>query len=185
MRQWSLRELIFFALCCDLGLFSKKIIAPAANLLTDALHIPGGIGTSFSLMFLVVAAAVCPRSGCGLAMGIVQSVLALSFGMVGSMGALSPIGYVVPGLVTDLTLGFTQRGRLPLAERTALSNALASVSASLTANWLVFKLWGPPLWLYLAVALTTGALCGMLGGAAAKRLTPILGKTSMGEGEPA
>ena len=61
MKQWSLRELIFFALCCDLGLFSKKLIGPAANLLTDALHIPGGIGTGFSLMFLVIAAAVCPR----------------------------------------------------------------------------------------------------------------------------
>ena len=45
--------LIFLALCCDLGLFAKRIIAPAANLLTDSLHIPGGIGTSFSLMFLV------------------------------------------------------------------------------------------------------------------------------------
>ena len=39
--------LIFMALCCDFGLFTKRLIAPAANILTDALHIPGGIGTSF------------------------------------------------------------------------------------------------------------------------------------------
>lgn len=183
MKQWSLRELIFFALCCDLGLFSKKLIGPAANLLTDALHIPGGIGTGFSLMFLVIAAAVCPRPGCGLVMGSVQSVLALSFGMVGSMGALSPAGYVVPGIVIDLVLVLTRKSGLSLAERTALSNALASAAAALTANWIVFRLWGPPLWLYLAVALTAGALYGMLGGAVAKRLIPILGKVPGGEGE--
>lgn len=56
MRQLNLRQLIFMALCCDLGLFAKKLILPAANLVTDALHIPGGIGTSFSLLFLVTAA---------------------------------------------------------------------------------------------------------------------------------
>ena len=166
MKQWSLRELIFFALCCDLGLFSKKLIGPAANLLTDALHIPGGIGTGFSLMFRVIAAAVCPRPGCGLVMGAVQSALALSFGMVGSMGALSPVGYVVPGIVIDLVLNITRKSGL-----------------ALVANWIVFRLWGPPLWLYLAVALTAGALYGMLGGAAAKRLIPILGKAPGGEGE--
>ena len=56
MKKFDLRTLIILALCCDLGLFAKRIIAPVANVITDSLHIPGGIGTSFSLMFLVVAA---------------------------------------------------------------------------------------------------------------------------------
>ena len=64
-----LRRLIFFALCCDLGLVSKRLIAPIANVITDSLHIPGGIGTSFSLMFLVLAAALLPRFGCATLMG--------------------------------------------------------------------------------------------------------------------
>ena len=65
MKRFSLRNLLFLTLCCDLGLFSKRLIAPAANILTDFLRIPGGIGTSFSLMFLVVAAALAfvNRSG--------------------------------------------------------------------------------------------------------------------------
>lgn len=185
MKQWSLRELIFFALCCDLGLFSKRLIGPAANLITDALHIPGGIGTGFSLMFLVIAAVVCSRPCCGLAMGAVQSVLALSFGMTGSMGALSPVGYIIPGITIDIVLGLTRRSALSLSERTALSNALAAAAASLAANCIVFRLWGPPLWLYLAVALMTGTLCGILGGAVANRLVPILGNPLRGEGRPA
>lgn len=91
MRFYPLRTTIFLALCCDLGLFSKRLISPAANLITDSLHIPGGIGTSFSLMFLVIAVVLVPRPGCAAAMGAVQSALALGLGMVGSMGALSPL----------------------------------------------------------------------------------------------
>lgn len=50
MKQIPLKKYIFMAICCDLGLFSKRLIAPVANIITDALHIPGGIGTSFSLI---------------------------------------------------------------------------------------------------------------------------------------
>ena len=71
MKRTRLRRMIFLALCCDLGLFSKRLIAPFANLLTDYLHIPGGIGTSFSLMFLVVAAELVPQPGCAALMGAV------------------------------------------------------------------------------------------------------------------
>ncbi len=65
MKKMNLRTVIFLALCCDMGLFAKKLIIPFANVITDALHIPGGIGTSFSLMFLVVAAVLMPYFGCG------------------------------------------------------------------------------------------------------------------------
>ena len=133
MRSYRLRTIVFLALCCDLGLFSKRLIAPAANVITDALHIPGGIGTSFSLMFLVVAAMLVPRFGCATIMGIIQSVIALSLGMVGSMGALSPIGYIVPGLVIDLLVWLLRRLPLSRTEQAMVINAAAGVSASLAA----------------------------------------------------
>ena len=53
-------------------------------------------------MFLVVAAELVPVFGCATLMSIIQSMTALSLGMVGSMGILSPIGYIVPGIVIDL-----------------------------------------------------------------------------------
>lgn len=182
MKNWNLRELIFLALCSDLGLFSKKLIGPAANVITDALHIPGGVGTSFSLMFLVIAAMILRRPGCAAIMGAVQSVLAVSFGMVGSMGALSPIGYIVPGVLIDVTLLATEQSRISFEGRAALSNALAAAAASLTANLLVFHLWGPPLWLYLSVALTTGTLCGILGSAVVRRILPLWRHTARQRG---
>lgn len=175
MKDLPLRTLIFLALCCDLGLFSKRLIGPAANIITDALHIPGGISTGFSLMFLAIAAMLVPRFGCGTIMGMVQSVLALGMGMVGSMGALSPIGYVLPGLVIDLIAWMTQSWRISLHGRMMLLNAAAAVAASLAANWIVFRLRGAPLLLYLCVSATSGALCGLLGAQVTGRLLPVIG----------
>ena len=174
MRQLNLRQLIFMALCCDLGLFAKKLVLPAANLVTDALHIPGGIGTSFSLLFLVVAAFLLPGSWCAALMGAAQSLMAVCFGMTGSMGALAPIGYIVPGVMIDLVRQTWARGWLNMEESIVLASILASVSAALSANCIVFHLRGPALWLYGAVASTSGGVCGLLGGPLVQRLKPVI-----------
>jgi hypothetical protein len=175
MKRYDLRTLIFLALCCDLGLFTKRLISPAANLVTDALHIPGGVGTSFSLMFLVVAAVVIGENGCAAIMGAVQSVIALSLGMVGSMGMLSAVGYILPGVLIDLLLLALKHTTLPMKERMVCVNAAAAVCASLTANVIVFRLGGAALLLYLCVSATTGTLCGWLGAGIVQKLAPVLG----------
>ena len=175
MKTFRLRTLIFLALCCDLGLFSKRLIAPAANLITDFLHIPGGIGTSLSLMFLVIAAAMVERFGCAAVMGAVQSGLALAFGMVGSMGALSAIGYIVPGIVIDLLLAATRKSPLSRRDRIVLANAAAAPCAALTANFIVFHLRGMVLLFYLCVAAASGAVFGLVGAEIVRRLAPVFG----------
>lgn len=175
MKIFPLRTLIFLALCCDLGLFSKRLVAPAANLITDLLHIPGGIGTSLSLMFLAVAAVTVDRFGCAAVMGAVQSGLALAFGMVGSMGALSAIGYIVPGIVIDLLLAATRKSPLSRRDRMVVANAAAAPCAALTANLIVFHLRGAALLLYLCVSAASGAVFGFVGAELARRLTPIFG----------
>ncbi len=178
MNRFSLRNLLFLTLCCDLGLFTKRLIAPAANILTDFLRIPGGIGTSFSLMFLVVAAELVPIFGCATLMGIVQSIIALSLGMVGSMGILSPIGYIVPGIVIDLIFLLSRKTGLGTDLTLTISNMLGAAAASLTANFIVFRLPGVPLALYIVVALASGAVCGSFAGVLVKRLRPVFSGSS-------
>lgn len=172
MKHSKLRMLIFMALCCSLGLFAKKLINPIANLITDSLHIPGGISTGFSLMFLVIAAELVPLRRCGTMMGAVQGALALITGRVGSMGFLMPIGYILPGIAIDLAYSLTTK--LPAEERMVLCNMTAAVVASLTANAIVFHLWGVVLGLYLAVSATSGFCWGLLATYLVKRLRPIL-----------
>lgn len=174
MKRTRLRALIFLALCCDLGLFSKRIIAPIANIITGSLHIPGGIGTSFSLMFLVIAAMLIPRFGCATVMGAVQSVLAIAMGMVGSMGILTPIGYIVPGIIIDCVVYVSGKMHWEALTTAVLANMLAAAAAGFTANMIVFRLRGIPMLLYIAVALTSGAVCGALASNLAKRLSPII-----------
>ena len=178
MKRYDLRTLILLALCCDLGLFAKRIIAPVANVFTDALHIPGGIGTSFSLMFLVIAAMLVERFGCAAFMGAVQSGLALGLGMTGSMGALAPIGYIMPGIAIDVILYLTRNMRILASERMVLANAVAATCAALSANFIVFHLHGVVLLLYLCVSATSGAVCGLLGERLFRRLKPVIRRES-------
>lgn len=184
MKHFKLEHLNFMAFCCVLGLVTKKLINPAANVITEALHIPGGISTGFSLMFLVIAAEFVngaadgaqkeSRNHCGALMGAVQGLLALCLGRVGSMGILAPIGYFMPGAAIDLVyeskLGRTFTRKLSRMERMTLANALAAVMASVTANLIVFRLWGPALCLYLCVSAFSGTVYGMLGASVAGRL---------------
>lgn len=181
MRNGKLRRLVFLALCCDLGLCAKRLISPMTNAITGALHIPGGIGTSFSLMFLVVAAGLVPRFGCAALMGAVQSLLAISFGMVGSMGALSSIGYIVPGIVIDCVLLAARKTGRDGQGGALIANMLAAAAACLTANVIVFRLGGVALLLYLSVSLTTGAICGLLAGKLTVTLRPIIGAERKGK----
>ena len=166
MNRYSLRNLLFLTICCDLGLFSKRLIAPAANILTDFMRIPGGIGTSFSLMFIATL------------MSIIQSMIALSLGMVGSMGILSPIGYIVPGMVIDLIFLLSRKTDLGTDLTLTLANMFGAAAASLTANLIVFHLPGVPLALYVVVALASGAVCGCFAGVLAKRLRPVISASS-------
>ena len=200
MRHSRLASLNFMALCCVLGLFTKKMINPLANVITESLHIPGGISTGFSIMFLVVAAEVVRggrkqrtdqkrrfgagnqtnqvageyRNCCGTLMGAVQGFLALCLGRIGSMGLLAPIGFLVPGAVIDVVYRVGERFRLDRTERMVFANALAAVMASVTANVIVFRLWGPVLLLYLCVSALSGTVYGFLGSAIAGRLKDLV-----------
>ena len=176
MKREKLRRLIFMALCCDLGIFAKKLIVPAANFITDFLHIPGGIGASFSLMFIVIAAAFVPRFGAATLMGAVQSGIALCMGTVGSMGALAPLGYILPGIAIDCVMLLARRLHLRREESLFAANICASVAACLAANMIVFSLHGIVLGLYVCVSALSGSFCGILAGYCAKKLDPIFGK---------
>lgn len=184
MKKTDLRSLIFMALCCDLGLFAKKLISPAANIITEFLHIPGGIATSFSLMFLVIAAALIPFPLCASVMAIVQSLLALCFGMTGSMGVLAPLGYILPGIVIDLVFFLAEKLSGSRDRGTLTASVLASVAACLTANLIVFNLKGPVLLVYALVAATSGSICGLLAENLVERLHPVIGSGDAGAEKP-
>lgn len=174
-KKFNLKALIFMAICCDMGIVAKKLISPGAKIITEYLHIPGGISTTVSLMFIVIGACLCGFFGSATLMCLVQSVIALTMGNTGSLGMLVIISYLVPGIVTDVLLYLWRL--FPLKHNLveiALTNALAGVSAALCSNILTFRLGGALLWLYLAVAFVTGIIFGSLAFILVNRLKRII-----------
>ena len=183
MKNSKLQMLNFMALCCTLGLFVKKLVNPLANVITEALHIPGGISTGFSIMFLVIATEIVQMKRSGSMMGAVQGFLALALGRIGSMGVLAPIGYLVPGMMIDVSYWIAKHLKMTRTERMVIANALAALMASVTANVLVFHLRGPVLGFYLCVSVTCGSIYGVLGSAIVARTAPVFGRNTDSKGE--
>ncbi len=183
MKKTKLMMLNFMALCIVLGIVSKKVMNPFANLITEALHIPGGISTGFSIMFLVIAAEIVKFScydsydgmaeKCGLLMGTVQGLVTLAMGRVGSMGILMPIGFMATGAAIDFVYKLVRYTGCSRKERMVLANSFAALMASVTANIIVFRLWGPVLVLYLAVSALSGMIYGFLASAVSTRVEPV------------
>ncbi len=174
----KLKDLLVMAVLADVGLFSKRLIGPVVNILTDFLRVPGGIGTSFSLMFLVIGAGLIRSRYTASLMAFIQSIVALSLGMVGAMGLLSPIGYMVPGIVIDVVMILYRRNHLDYQTTAILANGIGALAAALTANLIVFRLSGAVLLLYCLIALISGALFGVLAGMICQRLLPLSHQTA-------
>lgn len=86
--------------------------------------------------------------------------------------SFSSMKMVFPGPTPE---GLASRNlRLTYEARMAPVNAAAAVCAALTANWIVFRLRGPALLLYVCVSAMSGTLCGLLGAAVARRLAPVV-----------
>ena len=173
MKNISIRDLILLAFFADIGFVSKRLISPFANVITDFLRVPGGIGTAFSLMFLVIGAYLIRRKGSGTVMALVQCILAMSLGMTGAMGMMSPIGYIVPGIAIDLVIEVCRRSNADIPVSMISANAAGSLTAALTANFIVFRLRGAVLALYLLIALISGGICGFPASIIYQRIRPL------------
>ncbi len=162
MKNINIKDLILLAFFADIGFVSKRVIAPFANVFTDFLRVPGGIGTAFSLMFIVIGTYLIQRKGSATVMSLVQCILAMSLGMTGAMGMLSVIGYIMPGIIIDIMIILCLGCHTSMPLSMILANAAGSVAAALTANFIVFRLRGAVLALYLLIGLISGGICGLL-----------------------
>ena len=157
-------DCIFMLVLCVAGVLAKKAINPTANMVTDFLHIPGGISTALSLMFLVIGAGLTKgRWNAGI-MGLLQGISALMMGSVGSMGVLIPMAYFLPGVAIDLMMLLPFKTASGMRVKAFLANIASSLSAAVFADIMVFHLPAAVLTVYLFVAALSGAICGYLAG---------------------
>jgi ABC-type thiamin/hydroxymethylpyrimidine transport system permease subunit len=167
LAKFTIFELVFIAGCAALGIAIKPILTPLVHLITGPLFIPGGsVGGGLYMMFIVVAALVVPKMGSATLATIVQAILAITTGVIGSHGLLSLFTYILPGIMMDVVFAlFRYQNKHALIP--FLMGAFANSSGTFASNLVFFRL---P-WIPLLLSLSAGFLFGGLGGLLADRVS--------------
>jgi len=158
--RFTLFDLIIIAIVAALGIAMKPVIVPLIHIITGPLFIPGGaIAGGFYMMWIVVGAGLVGKRGAATLIAVVQAIMVIALGVIGTHGIMSLVTYVAPGIAVELLLlAARQRGDNIMA--CFFSGMAANMTGTVLTNFVFFKL--PLIPLVLTVA--GGALSGGLGG---------------------
>jgi len=173
LSNFTVFDLVIIAVVSALGVATKPIVVPLVHIITGPLFIPGGaIAGGFYMLWIVLAAGYVKKFGTGTLIGIVQSILVITTGTMGTHGIMSLISYTLPGLAADLVF---------LISRDKNYNVLhyifgcmsANVTGTLISNLLFFRLPSVTVVLLLSCAALSGAAGGLIASSLIKGLEKI------------
>ncbi|TEB07043.1 hypothetical protein Psch_00584 [Pelotomaculum schinkii] len=160
--KFSLYDLIVIAMMSALGIATKPIIVPLAQIITGPLFIPSGaVAGGFYMLWLVLGFGITGKRGTMTLIGLVQAILVMATGIVGSHGVLSLVTYTMPGILADL-------GLLLIGHRVCcfpcafLAGLLCNIAGTIMVNFVYFRLPVAPLVLSLSAAALSGGLGGLV-----------------------
>ncbi|MBN2222382.1 MAG: ECF transporter S component [Vallitaleaceae bacterium] len=160
LQQYSMFQLILIAIIAALGIATKPIITPLVHIFTGPLFIPGGaIAGGFYMLWLVLGKGLVNKPGAATLIGLVQGILVIAIGTMGTHGVMSIITYTLPGLVVDLVFLVSKKKQYFLLHY-VVGCLAANVTGTLLSNLLFFRL---P-FVSLVFILSTAALSGGIGG---------------------
>ncbi|MDD4171057.1 MAG: ECF transporter S component [Syntrophomonas sp.] len=160
--RFSLYDLVIIAMMAALGVATKQIIVPLAHIITGPLFIPSGaVAGGLYMMWLVLGFGITGKRGTMTLICVVQAILVIATGILGSHGALSLITYTVPGILADIGLLLIGH-RVCCLPCAFLAGLLANIGGTVMVNFVYFRLPLIPLLLSLSVAALSGGLGGLL-----------------------
>lgn len=170
LNRYSVFDLIFIAGCASLGIAVKPVLTPLVHMITGPLFIPGGsVAGGIYMLFIVVAALVINKPFSATITTIVQAIIIIVTGTIGSHGILSLFTYLLPGLVMDgVFFLFKYQSKHTIVA--FLMGAFANMAGTYASNIVFFRL---PL-IPLLLSLSAGFLFGGLGGIVAYRVSGSL-----------
>lgn len=175
IKNFSMFNLVLIALTSALGIAIKPIVVPLSQIITGPLYIPGGtVAGGFYMMWIVLGAAMVRKKGTATLIAIVQAIMVISLGILGTHGIMSFVSYIAPGLAVDLVLligGYKRFG----AGWLFAAGVVANLCGTFIVNLIFFKL---PL-IPLILTLSTACLSGGLGGIIAYAITTRVSKYSL------
>lgn len=159
-KKFTVFDLIIMAIVAALGIAMKPVIVPLVHIVTGPLFIPGGaIAGGFYMMWIVIGAGLVGKRGAATIIALVQAILVLAVGVVGTHGIVSLATYLAPGIAVELLYIITrQKGDNIFS--CFFAGMVANLAGTVLSNFVFFKLPLIPLLLTLA----GGALSGGLGG---------------------
>ena len=162
LKGFSSFDLVVIAIVSALGIALKPIIVPLIHIITGPLFIPGGaIAGGFYMLWIVLGIGYVKKFGTGTLIGIVQGLLVIITGAMGTHGIISIISYTLPGFVADIVFLFSKNKNYNILHY-MLGCLAANVSGTIISNILFFRLPGLALVLLLSAASLSGALGGII-----------------------
>jgi hypothetical protein len=170
LTSYSVFDIIIIAMCAGLGIALKPILVPLSHIITGPLFIPGGaFAGGFYMLFIVVAAGLTEKKWAATLTCIVQALLVLITGVIGSHGILSLATYTLPGVMVDmLLLLIRHNGCGPVC--CLFSGITANLTGSFMSNVVFFRLPLVPLMLVLFSAAFSGGIGGLIAWGIVSRL---------------
>lgn len=162
LKSFSIFNLIIIALVSSLGVATKPIVVPLVHIISGPLFIPGGaIAGGFYMFWIVLGAGFVKKTGTGTLIGIVQSILVIATGTMGTHGIMSLISYTLPGIAVDIVFLFSKNKNYNILHY-VLGCMAANVTGTLISNILFFRLPNVTVVLILSCAALSGAVGGII-----------------------
>ena len=172
-RYFCLSDYLIMAMLASIGIASKAIVVPLAQIITGAFFIPGGVlAGGFYMMFPVLATAIVGKRGAAFMVSLIQAVLVTITGTLGSHGAASLFTYTLAGVAVELWfLVIRHHGCCALC--CFVAGMVANLAGSFAVNVAIFNLPFVPLMLSLSLAALSGGLGGLVANLLAHRIEQV------------
>lgn len=165
-------DFVIMAMMAAIGVAVKPFITALAHMITGPFMIPGGtVAGGVYMLFLVLGAAIVGKRGAATIIALVEALLVVVTGILGSHGILSFVTYLLPGLAVDLLWLFMRHNGC-CAMCCFFGGIIANIFGCFTVNMVFFRL---PL-IPLMIMLSTAAISGGIGGIVAWNVNKVLMK---------
>ncbi|MFI3237464.1 MAG: ECF transporter S component [Lachnospiraceae bacterium] len=162
LRMFSVFDLIVIALMSGLGLAMKPIIVPLIHIITGPLFIPGGaVAGGFYMLWIMLAMGIVKKKGTCALVGIVQGIMVITMGSIGSHGIASLLTYALPGVFAEIPFLFSKDKKFNMLHF-LFAGVFANLAGTYGSNLVFFNLPLIPLFVSLSAASVSGALGGMI-----------------------
>lgn len=174
LNNFTVFDLVMIAVVSALGVATKPIIVPLVHIVTGPLFIPGGaIAGGFYMLWIVLGIGYVKKFGTGTLIGVVQSILVIATGAMGTHGIMSLVSYTLPGLSADIIFSISKNKNYNILHY-IFGCMAANITGTLISNLLFFRL---P-YITVILLLSSAALTGGVGGLIAASLIEGLKKIS-------